>query len=102
MVWSQIRATPGDVPPPSARAAHAAACVDTSQLVIYGGATGGGSLSSEELYLLDFRNEANWMSVPVMGGTPGRRYGSMQVGKCSATLSANGNRKVDVLHEIVS
>ncbi|CAD7933829.1 unnamed protein product, partial [Amoebophrya sp. A25] len=47
MVWSQVHPVPGDVPPPSARAAHAAACVDTSQLVVYGGATGGGSLSSE-------------------------------------------------------
>ena len=92
--------------------------VSAGSKVIYGGATGGGSLSqhaqsfgdagaqsggsacflrSDELYLLDIRNEdvgppgrevlsatdlpqtaqesSQWMSVPVMGTTPGRRYG---------------------------
>lgn len=34
---------------PSARAAHAAACVDSMQFVVYGGATGGGSLSTDEV-----------------------------------------------------
>mmetsp|Transcript_101111 Transcript_101111/g.324811 ORF Transcript_101111/g.324811 Transcript_101111/m.324811 type:complete len:842 (-) Transcript_101111:156-2681(-) len=72
--WTRVQAE-GTVP--SARAAHAAACVDHSQMVIYGGATGGGSLSSDELFLLDIRNEerSQWMSVPVLGPTPGRRYG---------------------------
>lgn len=73
--WTRIQAEGTTVP--SARAAHAAGCVDHSQMVIYGGATGGGSLSSDELFLLDIRNEerAQWMSVPVLGPTPGRRYG---------------------------
>mmetsp|Transcript_85324 Transcript_85324/g.178299 ORF Transcript_85324/g.178299 Transcript_85324/m.178299 type:complete len:833 (+) Transcript_85324:123-2621(+) len=73
--WTRIRAEGANTP--SARAAHAAACVDVSQMVIYGGATGGGSLSSEDLYLLDIRNEerSQWMAVPVEGPTPGRRYG---------------------------
>lgn len=62
---------------PSPRAAHAAACVDSLQFVIYGGATGGGSLSTDELYLLDLRKDPPlaWMSVPITGVTPGRRYG---------------------------
>ena len=31
---------------------------------------------SDELYLLDYRNQqAKWMSVPTAGNTPGRRYG---------------------------
>eukprot|EP01056_Protomagalhaensia_sp_Gyna25_P000445 Protomagalhaensia_sp_Gyna_25__444@NODE_120_length_5101_cov_30_677993_g94_i0_p1_GENE_NODE_120_length_5101_cov_30_677993_g94_i0NODE_120_length_5101_cov_30_677993_g94_i0_p1_ORF_typecomplete_len833_score102_97Kelch_4/PF13418_6/1_8e13Kelch_4/PF13418_6/0_014Kelch_4/PF13418_6/5_1e06Kelch_4/PF13418_6/0_0019Kelch_4/PF13418_6/0_002Kelch_4/PF13418_6/1_4Kelch_4/PF13418_6/5_5e02Kelch_5/PF13854_6/3_1e07Kelch_5/PF13854_6/0_051Kelch_5/PF13854_6/3_3e07Kelch_5/PF13854_6/0_01Kelch_5/PF13854_6/0_021Kelch_5/PF13854_ len=62
---------------PQARAAHGAARVDTMQLVLYGGATGGGSLSSEELYLLDVRRspQLTWMTVPITGPTPGRRYG---------------------------
>ncbi|CAE7447941.1 BSL2, partial [Symbiodinium pilosum] len=66
---------------PFARAAHAAACVDHSQMVICGGATGGGSLSSDELYLLDIRNEetSQWMSVPVVRTTPGRRYGHTMI-----------------------
>ena len=38
----------------------------------------GGSLASDDLYLLDMRNGeemAQWMIVPVVGSTPGRRYG---------------------------
>ena len=41
---------------PSARAAHASTNVEKMQLVVYGGATGGGSLASDDLYLLDMRN----------------------------------------------
>lgn len=46
--------------------------------MIYGGATGGGSLASDDLFLLDLRSgeaNSNWMIVPVIGTTPGRRYG---------------------------
>jgi len=60
---------------PAARAAHAAACVDVGQMVVYGGATGGGSLSSEDLHLLDVQQGSQWMVVKVTGPTPGRRYG---------------------------
>lgn len=53
---------------PSPRAAHGSCSVDQLQMVIYGGATGGifshvsnvnfigGSLASDDLYLLDLRN----------------------------------------------
>jgi hypothetical protein len=41
---------------PSPRAAHAAVAVEKDQIVIYGGATGGGSLASDDLYLLDLRS----------------------------------------------
>lgn len=40
---------------PSQRAAHASCSVDSDQIVVYGGAAGGGSLSSDDLYLLDLR-----------------------------------------------
>lgn len=63
---------------PSARAAHAAACVESNQLVVYGGATGGGQLSSDDLFLLDLE-QALWMTVPVQGITPGRRYGHTMI-----------------------
>jgi len=39
---------------------------------------GGGSLASDDLFLLDLRQgyqNAQWISVPVLGKTPGRRYG---------------------------
>lgn len=42
--------------PPSPRAAHASTNVEQMQMVVYGGATGGGSLASDDLYLLDMRN----------------------------------------------
>lgn len=38
--------------PPSPRAAHAAACVETMQVVVFGGATGGGALSSDDVTIL--------------------------------------------------
>lgn len=48
-------------------------------MVVYGGAaSGGGGLSSDDLYLLDLRNnEVNpsWIIIPVQGATPGKRYG---------------------------
>lgn len=66
---------------PSPRAAHAAACVESMQVVVFGGATGGGSLSSDELYLLDLRREKHlsWITVPTTGRSPGRRYGHTMV-----------------------
>jgi protein phosphatase len=42
--------------PPSPRAAHASTNVETMQMVVFGGATGGGSYASDDLYLLDMRN----------------------------------------------
>lgn len=88
--WSRVVAE-GTLP--SARAAHAAACVDHFQMVIYGGATGGGSLSSEDLYLLDIRNEdrSQWMSVPVLGPTPGRRYGHTMIFNKPLLIVFGGN-----------
>lgn len=44
-VWTKVWADNS----PAARAAHAAACVDSMQFVVYGGATGGGSLSTDEV-----------------------------------------------------
>lgn len=78
---------------PSPRAAHAAACVESMQVVVFGGATGGGALSSDEvckdlrqnnpiqLYLLDLRREKHlsWITVPTTGRSPGRRYGHTMV-----------------------
>jgi len=61
---------------PSPRAAHSASSLEILQLVVYGGATGGGSLASDDLFLLDLRqgeDTANWVIVPVVGQTPGRR-----------------------------
>ena len=51
-------------------------------MVIFGGAKGGGGLVSDDLYMLDARNGedlAHWMTIPVIGKTPGRRYGHTMV-----------------------
>ena len=42
--------------PPSPRAAHSATNVESMQMVVYGGATGGGGFASDDLYLLDMRH----------------------------------------------
>lgn len=51
--WSKLE---GAGIAPSPRAAHKSCSVDSLQMVVYGGATGGGSLASDDLYLLDLRN----------------------------------------------
>lgn len=79
---------------PSPRAAHASTNVEQMQMVVYGGATGGGSLASDDLYLLDMRNgeeQAQWMIVPVVGSTPGRRYGHSIVFSKPHLLVFGGN-----------
>ncbi len=63
---------------PSPRAAHAATCVDSNQLVIFGGAYSNGNLVDNELYLLKIINRdsnARWIKVPVKGNKPSARYG---------------------------
>jgi len=98
-IWSRIVAD-GNVP--SARAAHAAACVDHSQMVVYGGATGGGSLSCEDLYLLDIRNleRAQWMSVPIAGTTPGKRYGHSMIFNKPLLIVFGGNNGTQAEQDI--
>ncbi|CAA9989480.1 protein phosphatase containing kelch-like domains, putative [Plasmodium knowlesi strain H] len=87
---------------PSARAAHAAACVDEQQLVIYGGATGGGSLSQDDLYILDLRKEQrySWMTVPTKGVTPGRRYGHVMVFNKPNLIVIGGNNGQHTLNDV--
>ncbi|GAW82424.1 protein phosphatase containing kelch-like domains [Plasmodium gonderi] len=87
---------------PSARAAHAAACVDEQQLVIYGGATGGGSLSLDDLYILDLRKEQrySWMTVPTKGVTPGRRYGHVMVYNKPNLIVIGGNNGQHTLNDV--
>ena len=97
--WSRLPDTEAQ---PSPRAAHCAACIDKSQLVIYGGATGGGSLSSDSLYLLDYRNEAqpNWLEVPVNGPTPGKRYGHSMSYTKPLLVTFGGNNGQHALNDI--
>ena len=62
--------------PPSARAAHGSACIETNKIVIYGGATGSGGLASDDLYHLDLREGVGiWNVINVGSKTPGKRYG---------------------------
>ena len=88
---------------PSPRAAHGSCSVDSLQMVVYGGATGGGSLASDDLYLLDLRNgdsATQWMIVPVIGKTPGRRYGHTIVFNKPNLLIFGGNTNVDQVNDV--
>jgi diadenosine tetraphosphatase ApaH/serine/threonine PP2A family protein phosphatase len=90
---------------PTPRAAHAASAVDALQLVIYGGATGGGSLASDDLFLLDLRNgerAATWMIVPVVGVTPGRRYGHTLVYSKPNLIVFAGNTGSETINDVWS
>lgn len=89
--------------PPSPRAAHHATNVEQMQMVVYGGATGGGSLASDDLFLLDMRNgeeEATWMIVPVVGSTPGRRYGHTIVFAKPHLLVFGGNTGSEPVNDV--
>ena len=44
--------------------------------MIFSGATGGGQLAPDDLYLFDLRHDPpTWTLVPTQGRTPGKRYG---------------------------
>mmetsp|Transcript_43522 Transcript_43522/g.57595 ORF Transcript_43522/g.57595 Transcript_43522/m.57595 type:complete len:191 (-) Transcript_43522:2011-2583(-) len=89
--------------PPSPRAAHSATNVEQMQMVVYGGATGGGSLASDDLYLLDMRNGedmAQWMIVPVVGSTPGRRYGHSIIFSKPHLLVYGGNTGAEPVNDV--
>ncbi|KAK2198375.1 bifunctional Kelch-type beta propeller/Calcineurin-like phosphoesterase domain [Babesia duncani] len=63
------------------------------QVVVFGGATGGGALSSDELYLLDLRRDKQlvWITVPTTGRSPGRRYGHTMVFSRPNLIVIGGN-----------
>jgi len=98
--WTKLEGS-GIAPAP--RAAHASTSVDTLQMVVYGGATGGGSLASDDLYLLDLRNgekKAQWMIVPVVGRTPGRRYGHTIIFSKPFLLVFGGNTGTEPVSDV--
>ncbi|KAL4431923.1 hypothetical protein ABPG74_012735 [Tetrahymena malaccensis] len=68
---------------PTNRAAHCAVSIDNNnKLIIFGGAVGGGGLADDNLYVLDFNNgedQTYWLTIPIVGSTPGRRYGHSMV-----------------------
>lgn len=99
--WRRLDNIGGIAPTP--RAAHASAAVETHQMIIYGGATGGGSLASDDLYLLDLRSgeeSATWMIVPVVGITPGRRYGHSAVFSKPHLLVFGGNTGSEAVNDV--
>lgn len=63
----------------------------------------GGSLASDDLYLLDLRNgdqAAQWMIVPVVGKTPGRRYGHTIVFSKPYLLVFGGNTGSEPVNDV--
>jgi len=99
--WSRLENISGIAPSP--RAAHASSSVEVLQMVVYGGATGGGSLASDDLYLLDMRSgedQASWMIVPVVGSTPGRRYGHSLVFIKPHLLVFGGNTGSEAVNDV--
>lgn len=98
--WSDLKAKGV---PPSPRAAHASTNVESMQMVVYGGATGGGALANDDLYLLDMRNgedQAQWMVVPIVGSTPGRRYGHTLVFSKPHLLLFGGNTIKEAVNDV--
>ncbi len=61
------------------RAFHGACAISANQMAVFGGATGGGALASDQLYMLDLKDgikDASWPKIIIQAGkSPGRRYG---------------------------
>lgn len=63
----------------------------------------GGSLASDDLYLLDLRNgdaAAQWMIVPVVGRTPSRRYGHTIVFSKPYLIVFGGNTGTEPVNDV--
>lgn len=74
-------------------------------MVVYGGATGGGGVAPDDLFFLDLRNgedQAQWIIVPVVGTTPGRRYGHSLVYTKPYLLVFGGNTGNETVGDIWS
>ena len=56
VIFEHFKIRKGSGIAPSPRAAHGCSSVDSLQMVVYGGAAGGGSFAADDLYLLDLRN----------------------------------------------
>ena len=60
-------------------------------------------MASDDLYLLDLRNgdaAAQWMIVPVVGRTPGRRYGHTIVYNKPYLLVFGGNTGTEPVNDV--
>lgn len=98
-IWTNLGE--GEGTPPSPRAAHAACEGEDSEVYIYGGATGGGSLASDDLFVLDCRDDRYvWTIVPAVGLTPGRRYGHTLCYAKPLILVFGGNTSSQALSDV--
>ena len=64
---------------PKERAAHAAACDNNYNMMIYGGSTSNGGLADNQVWVLSLDKNNNkkgeWKLYPTIGSNPGQRYG---------------------------
>lgn len=90
---------------PSPRAAHSTCAIELYHLMVYGGATGGGGLSSDELFLLDLKKgeeNATWVQIFSEGQSPGARYGHSLLFIKPCIYIFGGNSGVESLNDIWS
>lgn len=62
-----------------------------------------GSLASDELFLLNLRldeNNPQWKIVPVVGNTPGRRYGHTMIAAKPNLVIFGGNNGTDTVNDV--
>lgn len=74
-------------------------------MIIFGGAVGGGGLADDSLYVFDIRTgeeHANWILVPVIGTTPGRRYGHTMVLIKPYLIIHGGNTGTEPVNDVWS
>ena len=78
-------------------------------MVIFGGAVGGGGLADDNLYVFEVKEDTGgssssftWMIVPVIGTTPGRRYGHTMVFIKPFLLVQGGNTGTEPVNDVWS
>lgn len=72
-------------------------------MVIFGGAVGGGGLADDNLYVFELRDEqSTWILVPVIGTTPGRRYGHTMVLIKPFLIVFGGNTGTEPVNDVWS
>jgi hypothetical protein len=75
-------------------------------MVVFGGAVGGGGLADDNLYVFELKEEpqlsGSWVTVPVIGTTPGRRYGHVMVFIKPFLLVQGGNTGTEPVSDVWS
>jgi protein phosphatase len=99
--WQKLLSS--DESEPSPRAAHAAVAFGGRTMLLYGGATGGGGLSTSDIFCLKLSEDGNciWSRLEVaLGPSPGRRYGHVMLYQKPFLVIFGGNTGSECVNDV--